>query len=259
MSRIIFEKIKGYSPTDMILHADKPVSYFIISEVGKVVDRLMADEPLQYIFSSARFHGLDFKVTPAVLIPRPETEQLVDMIVDRYSRDTDLQVLDIATGSGCIAVALARSLRFPEVKAIDISSDALSIARENADALGVDIEFCQADATKLTPPVVPEFDIIVSNPPYITLAEEAEMPRNVLDYEPHQALFVHGSDPLLFYRAIASFAIDALKPGGTLWFEINPIFSRQMQQMLSAMSWIDVEISADERGKQRFALAVKQS
>ncbi len=259
MSRIIFEKIKGYSPTDMILHADKPVSDFIISEVGKVVDRLMADEPLQYIFSSARFQGLDFKVTPAVLIPRPETEQLVDMIVDRYSRDTDLHVLDIATGSGCIAVALARSLRFPEVKAIDISSDALSIARENADALGVDIEFCQADAMKLTPPIVPEFDIIVSNPPYITIAEEAEMPRNVLDYEPRQALFVHGSDPLLFYRAIASFAIDALKPDGTLWFEINPLFSRQMQQMLSAMSWTDVEISADERGKQRFVLAVKQS
>lgn len=259
MVRIIFEQLKGYSPTDMIVNGQKPVSEFIQGEVSSTVDRLLAGEPIQYIFGTARFCGLDLKVTPAVLIPRPETEELVDMIVDRYGSDSDLSVLDVGTGSGCIAVSLARRLKFPTVEAVDISAAALAVARENAEALKVRVNFSEADALHLPAPAAPIYDIIVSNPPYIAESERASMDDNVLLHEPPTALFVPDNDPLRFYTAISRYALKALRPGGTLWFEINPLFAAQMQSMLTGLGFDNVALSADAQGKQRFAVATQPS
>lgn len=257
MTRIIFEQIKGFTPTDMIIKADKPCSDFIAGRVGETVDRLLKGEPIQYIFGTARFYGLDFRVTPDVLIPRPETEQLVDMIVDDSRSRSDLSILDIGTGSGCIACSLARTLPFADVTAIDISAKALAVARENADALKVKVDFLQADILKLAPPATPAYDIIVSNPPYILPSEAEQMEPNVLDHEPHSALFVPtDADGLLFVGAISHYSLAALKVGGALYLEINPLLASQVKARLQTDGWDDVEIIADERGRRRFAKAV---
>lgn len=254
MVRIIFEHIKGFTPTDMIIRDSEPVSDFIAGEVGKIVGRLLNDEPLQYIVGSARFYGLNFKVTPAVLIPRPETEELVDMIVRQCGDATDLRMLDIATGSGCIAISLARALRFPVVEALDISEPALAVARENAKALKVKVAFRHDDALSLTP-VEECYDVIVSNPPYIGESEKEAMELNVLLHEPSTALFVPDSDPLLFYREISRYAAGALKQGGSLWFEINPIYADELAGMLRSFGFTDVELLYDAQGKRRFSFA----
>ena len=175
MVRIIFEQLKGFSQVDMIVNDAKPCSAFISGEADKAVRRLLDGEPIQYIYGTARFCGLDFAVSRAVLIPRPETEELVDSIVSRYGSRRDLRVLDVGTGSGCIAVALARALPFAEVDAIDISADALAVARSNAKRLKVSVDFRIADALAMTAPPAPLYDIIVSNPPYIAESERAAM------------------------------------------------------------------------------------
>lgn len=254
MTRLIFEHLKGYSPTDMIIHGQQPVSDFIAQRVDKTVSRVMADEPLQYVLGTARFYGMDFKVTPAVLIPRPETETLVDAIVDRYGHTSDLGVLDLGTGSGCIAISLARNLPFARVEAVDISPTALDVARENATDLRVKIAFRQADILTLS--LSPDsYDIIVSNPPYICDSERASMARNVLDHEPATALFVPDNDPLRFYRAISRIGRTALVSGGTLWLEINPLHADETASMLRSDGWHDVTLMPDERALQRFICA----
>jgi release factor glutamine methyltransferase len=204
---------------------------------------------LQYIVGSARFHGHRFKVTPAVLIPRTETEQLIDMIVDENPA-SDLRVLDMGTGSGCIAISLARALKFAQVDALDVSRDALAVARENAALLKVKVRFFESDMLSPQPPA--RYDIIVSNPPYVCWSERESMERNVLEHEPELALFVPDDDPLLFYRAIAHYAVKALNPSGELYFEINPLYVNEMKQMLSDEGFSHIEIRNDQFGKQRF-------
>lgn len=256
MVRIIFENLKGYSPTDMIIKGDKPCSDFIAGRVDETVNRLLKGEPIQYIFGTSRFYGLPFKVDSSVLIPRPETEQLVDMIVDDSRSASDLSILDIGTGSGCIACSLARTLPFAKVTAIDISAKALAVAEENARTLGVDIRFEQASILDIKPPVSPEYDIIVSNPPYILPSEAATMDSNVLDHEPHSALFVPSeTDGLLFVRAISTFALKAMRKEGKLYLEINPLLASQVKATLLTAGWSDVDILTDERRCRRFATA----
>ncbi len=252
--RIIFHHLKGWNLTDMLIHEPEPLSPFIKSEIEKILQRLLRHEPIQYITGEARFHGLELHVTPDVLIPRPETAELVDIIADDAQEHTDLKVLDIATGSGCIAIALARTLRFPQVTALDISPAAIKIAEENARNLKTDIRFICADIFGWNTP--DQFDIIVSNPPYIDESEKATMEKNVLDYEPHTALFVPDDDPLRFYKRITTLADSLLTKGGRLYFEINPRHAAELSRLLNSKGFLDVEILKDSFGKDRFLRAI---
>lgn len=257
MVRIIFSQLKNYTQVDLIVKADEEVSDFIAGKVDAIVSRLLDHEPIQYIFGSATFYGITLKVTPDTLIPRPETEELVDMIVRRADGRTDLHVTDLCTGSGCIAIALARNLRFPHVTAVDISDKALAVARENAALTKTRIRFVEADVLNLDAPPEATDDIIVSNPPYIAMSESASMDRNVLDYEPALALFVPDSDPLKFYAAISSYALKALKTGGQLYFEINPLFADRLRDEMAGAGWADIDIICDMQKQKRFLSATR--
>lgn len=254
--RIIFHHLKGWNTVDMLIHEPEPLSPFIKSQIDEILGRLLKHEPIQYITSEARFHGLELRVTPDVLIPRPETAELVDIILDDNGDKPDLRVLDIATGSGCIAIALARSLRFPSITALDISAPALLIAEENATRLKVKIKFLHADIFTWTG-TSGSFDIIVSNPPYIDMSEAASMDKNVTDYEPHQALFVPDDDPLCFYTRITRLASKMLSPGGRLYFEINPRHADELAKFITNEGFNDVEIFRDAYDKSRFIRAQK--
>lgn len=252
--RIIFEYLKGWTQTDMIMRGSDELSDFIAGKADAIIDRLLAHEPIQYIIGEARWYGMKFIVDRSTLIPRPETEQLVDLVVADAADTPDLRVLDLCTGSGCIAIALARNLRFATVEAVDISTDALDVARRNASSLRAKVDFRHADVLAMKPDP-DSFDIIVSNPPYIAEHERASMSANVIDYEPHIALFVPDSDPLRFYTAIARYAVTALKPGGWLYFEINPLYADDLRKEMEADGWVDVDLRPDFRKVIRFLKA----
>lgn len=254
MIRLIFENLKGWGAVDLIINESRPLSDFILGRIEDILSRLQKHEPLQYILSLAYFYGMNFKVGPGVLIPRPETEELVDMIA-AASKAPDLHVLDVGTGSGCIAIALSRNLRFADVDAIDISGKALSYARENAEALKANVNFIHADIFSWTPEEN-DYDIIVSNPPYIDEQEMESMDSNVLDYEPHEALFVPDDNPLLYYRRIAEVASEALRPGGHVYFEINPRHADSLKQLLEDFGFSDVEVTLDIHARKRFISAL---
>lgn len=230
----------------------------------RLIERLEAGEPVQYVVGKARFCGRDYMVAPGVLIPRPETEMLCKEVISAYNRPycalqppEPLRVLDIGTGSGCIAVTLALDLWNSTVTAWDISGDALIIARENAHRLQahVNLELQDAlnpDETALN--ALP-FDIIVSNPPYICIRESKDMAKHVLAHEPHTALFVPDDDPLLFYRSIARYGLSHLKPSGMLAFEINPIYAEETCKMLEHMGYEQIESKEDQYGKERIVIA----
>ena len=253
--RILFEEWMHYSTVDIYMRADSEVPSFVVEKMHHAVQRLLRHEPIQHIVGVAHFHGHRFAVSKHTLIPRPETEQLVDMIVDRNQDVPDLCVLDIGTGSGCIACSLARALRFAEVHAFDISQPALDLAAENARNLGVKVAFHHVDILNAVPQPQ-QFHIIVSNPPYICMHEQQLMEDNVLRYEPHSALFVPDNDPLLFYRAIARYASVALKPGGKLYFEINAAYGNDTAQLLSDFHFADIEVVRDFYGRDRFVSAL---
>lgn len=250
----ILENLLNYSRVDAILHADSPMPQFVDEKIATIAQRLLQNEPIQYILGDAYFHGRHFAVTPATLIPRPETAQLVDMIVDENPA-TDLDILDIGTGSGCIAISLAIDMKFPKVTAIDISHEALAVAADNAHRLKANVRFILANILDMPQPASPLYDIIVSNPPYIADSERAGMEHNVLDYEPATALFVPDDNPLLFYRAIAQYAMRALRHGGKLYFEINSRFAAETCTMLKELGFTDVEAVNDYRNMQRFVKA----
>lgn len=254
MIRIICEDVFNYDSVDVALRQESELPEFAQERVSDIIARLQRHEPLQYIIGSARFHGHKFKVTPAVLIPRPETEQLVDLIVNE-NKASDLRVLDMGTGSGCIAISLARALKFACVDALDVSREALAIARENAAALKVKVRFFEHDM--LLPQPAATYDIIVSNPPYICWSERESMDDNVKEYEPAQALFVPDDDPLLFYKSIVRYASQSLEPGGRLYMEINQRFGEEMKNLLKGNGFTEVRIIQDSYGKVRFAAAVR--
>ena len=251
MTSLIFLALKGWGATQLAINYDLPAQPSFIAQVDAVLSRLEKQEPIQYVLGTALFHGLELKVTPAVLIPRPETAVLVDIIADNAGDRPDLRVLDLGTGSGCIAIALARILKFPEITAVDISPDALEVARGNARALKANISFLQADMRTLSLPDS-SFDIVVSNPPYIVESEKRDMESNVLDHEPALALFVPDSDPLEFYKPIGLLAIKALAPGGYLYLEINPMFASRLSDFLKATGFSDIRVVLDSFGKKRF-------
>ena len=254
MAAVILETRCNLRPVDIAVNPDKTLTDTTIYDIDQIVSRIVKGEPLQYILGEAPFHGLTIAVTPGVLIPRPETSELVDIIVDQADGKADLHVLDVCTGSGCIAVALARALKFPEVTAVDIEDIAITTTRLNATRLNVNVTTVKRDVLK-EPLPEGKFDIIVSNPPYIDESEKSEMDARVLDHEPAIALFVPDNDPLLFYRAIGQSALDRLNPAGALYFEINPRHVSDLKKMLSDMGYSDVEARRDFNGQYRFIIA----
>lgn len=256
-ARIIFEDVAGYGRNYLFMNGDREITDFMQGKIDAVVAKVAGGEPVQYAVGRAQFMGNDYKVTPAVLVPRPETAALVDMIISQWGARTDLDVLDVGTGSGCIAISLARALPFSRVTALDVSADALDVARENAKALNVNIDFVRADIIRAKLPERPLYNIVVSNPPYVCDSERADMDARVLDYEPPVALFVPDSDPLLFYRAIARYARAALRPGGRLYFEINSRFPGQTRTLLAGEGFTDIDLQRDYRGLYRYASATQ--
>lgn len=256
MTRLIFSELKGWNITDLLIHEGDLASDWLTQKSSDIVERVVRHEPIQYVLGRARFFGMDFEVTPATLIPRPETEELIQLILDREKRK-DLKVLDIGTGSGCIAVALALNLPFADVTAIDISEDALEVAKRNAERLHARVKFLHADIFSWRP-AAKSFDIIVSNPPYIAEKEAADMESHVKEFEPPTALFVPDSDPLIYYRRIAEIGLETLTDGGTLYFEINPIYARQLQSLLDSVGYKNVEIIKDFSGKERMIVGEAQ-
>lgn len=250
--REMLMRIKGWGQVELAIKAGDEVSEYLQRKVEEVTEQLLRKEPVQYIFGMAEFYGLQLKVTPDVLIPRPETAEMVDMIVKWADGRTDLRVLDLCTGSGCIAVALARNLKFAQIAAIDLSSKALAVASENVKTLKVKVDLKLGDALQLKDEPTPKYDIIVSNPPYIAESERTSMDSNVVDHEPQMALFVPDSDPLRFYHAIARYAMTALVSGGMLYFEINPLYSIRLREELQQQGWDDVVVEADMQGLNRF-------
>ncbi len=254
--RSLLEDTMGWTSTDIVLRGDYEFSDYTVRKLDAMTERIAGGEPVQYVTGLAPFYGLMFRVTPDVLIPRPETAALVDMIVSDAAGRRDMRVLDCGTGSGCIAIALARNLPFASVTAIDISASALEVARTNGNNLGVRIDFRQADILSLPASDHSCYDIIVSNPPYIAEHERPSMESHVLDHEPSVALFVPDDDPLRFYNAAAGYARHALTPGGRLYFEINPLYADRLERML-CRDFINVSITRDSHGKQRYASAVR--
>lgn len=262
LGRIIFENLKGWSPVDLAIKANESLSEFMEGKIRAVVERLLNDEPIQYIFGVADFYGMKLKVTRDTLIPRPETAELVDIIVGENQRK-DLRVLDIGTGSGCIAIALSRNLPFAEVSGIDISEGALAVAAGNASSMHAPVRFVHADILAAESDghyILPvglegQFDIIVSNPPYIADSEKDSMERNVKDFEPSGALFVPDTDPLLFYRAILRYAGSHLASDGIVYFEINPRFASELRSLCVKSGFGDVSVMRDSYGQLRFISA----
>ena len=252
----------GLSWTDILCGKVTELSAHDQTELEKIMQRLEKGEPVQYIIGVTDFFGRQFHVAPGVLIPRPETEELCRWIISQKGQSPLCEILDIGTGSGCIAITLALELPDAKVTAWDISDDALRIASENAKQLGADVVFDKQDVLNISltshlSPLTSHYDLIVSNPPYICKKEKSAMECNVLEHEPHLALFVPDDDPLLFYRAIAQYASETLKPQGSLFFEINPLYADDLTQMLHMMPYHDISIRQDQFGKPRFLKATK--
>lgn len=275
--RLVLADCFGLTLTDICCGALDNLSAEDNERLDTLMERLAEGEPVQYVIGKAVFCGREFSVKPGCLIPRPETEELCQWIIDetlryededenetlRYEDETlryegenkKIRILDIGTGSGCIAITLALDVKDAEVTAWDISPDALAIAKGNAKALGADVDFEEQDALSIIYKRE-TWDVIVSNPPYICNKESQDMEHNVLDHEPHLALFVPDDDPLLFYRKIAEYAVHALNPNGALYFEINPIYVTELREMLLTLGFGKVEVRKDAYGKQRMMKAM---
>lgn len=255
LSRLIFEKIPGFSRLQVHLNQHETISAANLAQIKEIIDRLTRFEPIQYILGDTEFYGLTLKVNRTVLIPRPETEELVDWII----KDCHLlnpSILDIGTGSGCIPISLVKNIPGASAEGWDISTDSLMVAKENAEINQVKIDFIYTDILNLDYPSHPnKYDIIVSNPPYVTTSEQSLMLRNVIDYEPHIALFVPDADALIFYRAIADMAQINLKPGGNLYFEINEQFGNEITELLASKGFINIFLKKDINGKARMIKA----
>lgn len=260
VARMVYEVHFGLSWTDLCIGKDTQLSADNQTELQEILQRLLQKEPVQYVLGQADFCGRTFLVNSHVLIPRPETEELVQWLLETHSSPSGEteggDILDIGTGSGNIAITLAASIPNAHVTAWDISPEALDVAKKNAERHHVSVTFQQVDALEsslLTPHS--SLLTIISNPPYIADHERDTMSPNVLDYEPHTALFVPDEDPLRFYRAIAAYGQQALLPGGWLYFEINPLYVNELCELLRMMRFHRIETKEDQFGKQRFIRA----
>lgn len=251
---LLISEITGLSRTQILINKNTKISDIQRTLLISFVEELKNHKPVQYLFGHTEFYGLRFHVGQGVLIPRPETEELVEWIFQTHKNKRQLRMLDIGTGSGCIAVTLKSLLGDAFVTAYDVSEAALEIAASNAKLNNCEVEFIRQDI--LRPDATDcQWDVIVSNPPYIPEAEKPEILPNVLDYEPHIALFVPDSDPLLFYTAIANYAIVHLKTGGELYFEIHRDFGKQIVQMLEQKGFSDIVLRKDMSGNDRMIRA----
>lgn len=255
LSRIVCCDLLGQAPTDYYLGKDIALSPKKEQELEDILQRLSRFEPLQYIEGRTLFLGREFWVAPGVLIPRPETEELVELMLKEIPADA--RILDVGTGSGCIAISLAKELPDALVTAWDVSPEALSVARVNACKLQANVRFVECDVLACQVDEVGLYDVIVSNPPYVTEAEKADMEPNVLQWEPSLALFVPDDDPLRFYRRIAVLGRDMLADGGRLYFEINRAYGREMVEMLRTMGYVRVRVKKDLSQNDRFVIAEK--
>lgn len=262
MAFMLLDHYFGLRKTDVL--GDKPLPPNRTEpDWFRILERLNRQEPIQHVIGTTIFCGLEFEVSPDVLIPRPETEDLVRLIMhdfaDRGGEPGDrddgpfrpVEVLDIGTGSGCLAVTLARFLPSASVMGWDVSEEALILARRNADNLGADVDFQIQDILNVPATDTRQFDCIVSNPPYVTRSEAAQMDRNVLEYEPDLALFVDDADPLIFYKAVADFAASHLTAGGACYVEINERFGAATRQVFAERGFSSVQVYKDIHGKDR--------
>ncbi|MFB9844726.1 peptide chain release factor N(5)-glutamine methyltransferase [Mucilaginibacter ginsenosidivorans] len=257
---LVLTEVAGTTHARIKAFPELELSWKQIESLKNILDQLVIGKPIQYILGQTEFYGLTFKVNPSVLIPRPETEELVYWTISLI-KETKLaggNILDIGTGSGCIAISLKKNLPEFSVSAIDISSDALKTAGENAELNNTEVNFILGDI--LNPKLNiqnSKFEIIVSNPPYVTLDDKKQMHTNVTDFEPHTALFVPENDPLIFYKAITDFASKNLKPGGLLFFEINESYGEQTVELLNSKRFINIELRKDMGGRDRMIKAVR--
>lgn len=263
---LLLEYIAGFTRTEQTVSQEKKITEAQSEKINLSLFRLLNHEPIQYILNECWFYGMKFFVDQNVLIPRPETEELVDWII----RDlkpclpagrfpvTELNILDMGTGSGCIAISLKRKLRKTEVWACDISEEALIIAKKNSESLQADIHFIQLDFLNETERnKLPLFDMIISNPPYILQKDKETMQQNVLDFEPHTALFVADNNPLVFYSAIANFANTHLNKNGNIYCEIHESLGKNVAEIF-LQNKFKVEIKKDMQGKERMIKAMKE-
>ena len=253
LMRILLEDLFGIDWNQQLMNPDLRIDELQYYQLGEAVNLILAGEPVQYVTGIARFNDLLLKVSPAVLIPRPETEELVLKIGTRFPKEKPVRIWDIGTGSGCIAIALAKHFPNAEVVAFDVSEEALQIAKENAESNGAKVTFVQDDVLN---PISDYFsqpvDLVVSNPPYVCDSERAAMETNVLDWEPEKALFVPDEDPLRFYRQILALAKKQLNPEGQVWFEINERMGEEMVDLCHEMRFSNAEVLADFAERPRF-------
>jgi release factor glutamine methyltransferase len=255
ISKLIFEKVLGLSRLQVHLNQHVTISATNLAQITEIITRLIRFEPIQYILGETEFYGLTLKVNQAVLIPRPETEELVDWIIHDNSQLNPV-ILDIGTGSGCIPISLVKNLVGALAHGWDVSSEALIVAKENAAINHVEVDFFYADVLNhIYPSHNQKYDIIVSNPPYITNSEQHLILQNVIDFEPHIALFVPDTDPLIFYRVIADLALIQLNRGGKLYFEINERFGNETANLLAMKGFRNVILKKDINGKERMIKA----
>ena len=264
---MLLEHYFGIDRVKMALEPELRLSESELLTLHFAVKELLKNKPIQYVIGETEFCGMRFFVEEGVLIPRPETEEMVKAIVNKngvtrlgnsyLARNDNQSLIDIGTGSGCIAASLAKLLKDSVVTAVDVSEKALEIAKKNAEVNGVDVLFVLDDILNPKNPelIDNQYDIIVSNPPYVCESEKSEMRANVLDYEPSSALFVSDNDPLIFYRKILEFAQKTLKPNGQIWFEINEKFGHEMRNLCLEKGFKNVEIIKDFRGKDRILKA----
>ena len=254
----------GFSRRHLQLKAEQPLADTEVRRFQTIVEELKSYKPIQYILGHTEFYGYKIRVNEHVLIPRPETEELVEYILqgtrDEGREADELNIIDLCTGSGCIAIALKKNLSEATVSAIDISDEALLIAKANAILNQTKINFLQGDILELNNSKSQQFnnfDVMVSNPPYVRQSEKGKMGRNVLDHEPHLALFVKDEDALVFYKAIADFALQNLAPDGKLYFEINENLGAEVKKLLETKGFKNVEVKKDMSGKDRIVASSK--
>jgi release factor glutamine methyltransferase len=261
LGTMALSEVTGFSSAKIKAFPDAELTAEQLQTIDKILTELKTGKPIQYILGHTEFYGLPFKVNPSVLIPRPETEELVEWILNAWREAQGgwrkpYRLLDIGTGSGCIAISLKKNLPEFNVSAMDISIDALQTAKANADLNQVDINFTNEDIlAPLQAPTAPRYNIIVSNPPYVTMHDKTQMHQNVTDFEPHTALFVPENDPLIFYKAIADFATQNLESGGLLFFEINESYGEEIVELLTSKSFINIELRKDMSDRNRMVKA----
>ena len=248
--RLIIEDVLGIKDWEIHISPQKCIDEKSVAKIKQVLEILKKGEPVQYVLGHTSFMGLTFKVNSSVLIPRPETEELVNWILSENTQP-NLKILDVGTGSGCIAVSLAKLLDNALVSAIDISEEVLNVCTENAAMNNVEVSATKVDILNSVQVEGAPFNIVVSNPPYVLDSEKQVMNLNVLDFEPHLALFVPDNDPLKFYRAIVSRAEKLLSKSGRVYFEINEKFGKQMVQLLEEYDFVNIELRSDINGKER--------